>query len=55
MATGLGLVLGFAIITGNKGLNKAINKVPVVGDLNKAVQKTAPAKAAQNTVKKFTN
>lgn len=55
MATGFGLILGLAILTGNKGLNKAINKVPVVGDLNKAVQNTAPAKAAQNTVKKFTN
>lgn len=55
MATGLGLVLGLAILTGNKGLNNAINKVPIVGTVNKEIQKTAPAKEIQKTVKKFTN
>ena len=54
MATGFGLVLGLAILTGNKGLNKQLGKIPIVGDINKAVQKTAPAKAVQNTVKNIT-
>lgn len=54
MATGFGLILGLAILTGNKGLNQAINKVPIVKDVNKAVQKTAPVKAVQKTVKNIT-
>ena len=58
MATGFGLVLGLAILTGNielaSQLNKQLGKIPIVGDINKAVQKTAPAKAVQKTVKNIT-
>jgi len=54
MITGFGLVLGLAILTGNKGLNKAVNKIPIVGTVNKEVQKNHYVKGAQNTVKQFT-
>jgi len=54
MITGFGLVLGLAILTGNKGLNNAVNKIPIVGTVNKEVQKNNYVKGAQNTVKQFT-